>query len=682
MFNSTFLKKVSCLLMVSCLVAQTLIGCGSKDSETTTKYCVAKQIYTATQLSQQVESDIYVEAIEGLSDDFIKGVDISTIIAQENSGVKYYNIDGEEEDIFKILADAGVNYIRVRVWNDPYDSDGNGYGGGNCDAQTAATIGKRAAEYGMKLLVDFHYSDFWADPAKQFAPKAWADKTADEKAELLYEYTKSALETILDAGANVGMVQLGNEINNGMSGETVWKEISKLLAKGIDAVNEVEADYGMDILTAIHLTNVDNLDKIKTITERLGNNGVDYDVCAFSYYSYWHGDYENLTAAMEFVHDTYGKKVMVAEFSWAYTGEDGDGQGNSISTGDETEGTTFSVQEQANIIHDVSELVSNIGEDGLGVFYWEPAWIPVNYIDWSLDNAEELYEANKTAWETYGSGWASSYSSDYDPNDAGVYYGGSSWDNQALFDFNGKALASLYTFAYLNYGSTTDLAVEFIETPEVEVNIGSALELPDTVYVHYNNRDENKELAVTWNEDEVSVIDTNVEGEYTVKGTLDDGTVVSCNITISLFNWVENPSFEDTDYSMYTITSDNSGSYPDYQTKGSDAYTGSVAVHFWDTSDMNFSIEQTVTGLENGTYEFTVMAQGGDIGEDDTFYIYAKVGDEIYTQEFTLAGYANWQTPVLVSIPVTDGEVTVGVSVSATAKAWGTFDDFYLYKVD
>ena len=127
------------------------------------------------------EADIYVEPIEGLPEDFIKGMDISSILVQEASGVVYYNEAGEEQDVFKTLADAGVNYIRVRVWNDPYDKDGNGYGGGNNDAQKAGIIGKRAADYGMKLLVDFHYSDFWADPKKQFAPKEWKHLTFEDK---------------------------------------------------------------------------------------------------------------------------------------------------------------------------------------------------------------------------------------------------------------------------------------------------------------------------------------------------------------------------------------------------------------------------------------------------------------------------------------------------------------------
>ena len=105
-----------------------------------------------------------------LPEGFLFGMDASCVPALEKSGVKYYDFDGSEQDVFKILSDSGIQYIRVRVWNHPFDEDGNGYGGGNCDIENALTIGTRATRYGMKLLVDFHYSDFWADPGKQMPP--------------------------------------------------------------------------------------------------------------------------------------------------------------------------------------------------------------------------------------------------------------------------------------------------------------------------------------------------------------------------------------------------------------------------------------------------------------------------------------------------------------------------------
>ena len=124
---------------------------------------------------------LYVKKVENLPEDFIFGMDVSSVLAEEASGVKYYDFNGNETDLFRLLADNGINYIRVRIWNDPYDADGNGFGGGNCDIRTAVEIGKRAAACGMKLLADFHYSDFWADPGKQMVPRAWAGMDIDAK---------------------------------------------------------------------------------------------------------------------------------------------------------------------------------------------------------------------------------------------------------------------------------------------------------------------------------------------------------------------------------------------------------------------------------------------------------------------------------------------------------------------
>lgn len=122
-----------------------------------------------------------MQPVAYISDDFIRGMDASAVLSVENSGAVYYGYDGKEQDVFETLAQSGVNYIRLRVWNDPYDKNGNGYGGGNNDLTTAMKLGVRAARYGMKVCIDFHYSDFWADPKRQHAPKAWEGMTVDER---------------------------------------------------------------------------------------------------------------------------------------------------------------------------------------------------------------------------------------------------------------------------------------------------------------------------------------------------------------------------------------------------------------------------------------------------------------------------------------------------------------------
>lgn len=396
--------------------------------------------------------EIRVEPIEGLREDFICGVDISSVLAEEESGVVYYNEAGQAQDIFQTLAENGVNYVRVRVWNDPFDENGKGYGGGNCDTAAAAEIGRRAARQQMKLCVNFHYSDFWADPSKQMCPKAWEGMEALEKAEALYAFTVQSLEEILDGGADVGMVQIGNEINNGMAGETDGSARGLLLQAGARAVRDVEKERGQEIRIAVHFTDIADQTGTLALAQKLKEKEIDYDIFAVSYYPFWHGTMENLTDTLQKVNDAYGKDVLVVENSYPYTAGDGDGTANSIGARDVLPEYPASVQGQAEEIRDVCAAVAAVGEAGLGYFYWEPAWIPVNVWEKGAADADETLAANKEAWEEKGAGWASSYASGYDPKDAGKYYGGSSWDNQALFDYYGHPLASLKVFRCLRQG--------------------------------------------------------------------------------------------------------------------------------------------------------------------------------------------------------------------------------------
>jgi len=645
------------------------------------------------------EADVYVEPIADLPEDFIRGVDISSVLAEEKSGVVYYNEEGEAQDLFQTLAQNGVNYIRVRVWNDPFDENGNGYGGGNNDAEAAAEIGARAAKYGMRLCVDFHYSDFWADPNKQQCPKAWEDMAIEDKSEALYQFTKESLSEIIDAGAVVGMVQIGNEINHGMSGETDWTKRRQLMQAGSKAVREIAQETGQDIRIAVHFTDVSDKNGTLGIAQKLLEKEIDYDIFAVSYYPFWHGSMENLTEVLQEISEKYGKKVMVAETSYPYTTGDGDGSANSIDEDSLIPEYAASEQGQTNVVRDVCAAVADVGDAGLGVFYWEPAWIPVGVYEEGTADAAAVLSANQGSWEKNGSGWASSYAAAYDPEDAGVYYGGSSWDNQALFDHEGHPLESLKVFKYLHCGTIVEQTVESIQTVEINVPLDAKIVMPETVDVVYNDRSI-VEIPVIWDKAQVEAIDTSVSGEYEVNGvlgTLTDSTAdtalsasvteylekeqFTAKISVNRQNLVENSSFEEEDISMWLITEDG-GSMTDFQDKESDAHSGVMSLHFYSTSEVSFTVEQTITGLAPGTYEFGLYLQGGDAGDSAEMYIYADNGNERLTAETGVTGWCNWQEPVLSDITVgEDGTLTVGASISCAAKGWGTLDDFYLYQI-
>lgn len=637
----------------------------------------ANKLYPLPDSAQ--DAGIYVEPIPGISDEFIRGMDVSSVLVEENSGVKYYGFDGKEQDVFKTFAEAGVNYARIRVWNDPYDENGNGYGGGNNDVDTAIALGKRATENGMKVCIDFHYSDFWADPKKQIVPKAWADMTLEEKSSALYDFTKESLKKMLDAGLDIGIVQVGNETNNGMSGESLIPNVAQLMNAGSRAIREVSEEYGKDIRVALHYTDAHDASKIESIIYKLSTFQVDYDIFALSYYPYWHGTAENIRNLMTNIREKYGKDVMIAETSYCYTTEDSDGCGNSVDASDLLPEYGATVQSQSAALRDVCDTANSAG--ALGVFYWEGAWITVNSEGGATAD-------NSAIWEKYGSGWASSYSADYDPEDAGKYYGGCSWDNQALFAPDGTPLESINTYKWLKYGTNAAPAVDMVNSPSVTINLNTKIELPEKVDVVYNNRSLNTSLTAVWDEAQINGIDTSKPGEHVISGTVTDETGssydVSCTVKVEMMNYVKNPGFEDADTSMWDVVYEGDKNPTDFQEKGPDAHTGTYSFHFWDEKDMDFTITQSFTDLEPGTYELKAYFQGGDINDDADMYLFTadSSGSQTDSAGFKADGYANWQEPSISNIKVTDGTLTIGIHISCNAKGWGTMDDFTLNKID
>lgn len=425
----------------------------------------------------------------------IRGVDISSYFSLINSGVEFCDYNGnklDDSEFFALLRKNSVNYIRVRVWNNPYDADGNGYGGGNCDLENAVKIGRLAAENNIKLLVDFHLSDFWTDPSQQRAPKDWQKLSLSQKQSAVYDYVKSSLSTLIENGADIGMVQIGNEINSGMCGETNQKNIAQLLKSGFSAVNDTDSK----ILRAVHYTDPQK-NAFDWFAGNLKSCGVDYDVFASSYYPYWHGSAENLTKQLKGIADKYGKYVMVAETAYPFTKEDSDFHANNINGYESTLEYPVSVEGQKNAVADVFNAVAKVGDKGLGVFYWEPAWITVG---------TESYEKNFALWEKYGSGWESTFAAEY-CEDKAYYHGGSSWDNQALFDKFGKPLDSLRVFADFD-GITHDIG---------DVNLNGRITIDDTTLLQKFLAD-NTQL----NDEQLIVSDTNYDG----KVNIDDATLI------------------------------------------------------------------------------------------------------------------------------------------------------------
>ena len=637
--------------------------------------CACKgEIMNVIPSSKLEGNELYVEKVESLPDDFILGMDASSVLAEEASGVKYYNFEGAEQDVFRTLAESGVTHIRVRVWNDPYDADGNGYGGGNCDIDTAVEIGKRATKYGMKLIVDFHYSDFWADPGKQMEPKAWKGMAIEDKTEALYKFTKDSLNKLKRAHVDVGMVQIGNETNKFLCGETTWFNIQYLFSAGSKAVREVFPDA----LVAIHFANPEKAGSYIDYAWRLDYYNVDYDVFASSYYPYWHGTLENLHEVLSEVAETYGKKVMVMETSYAYTAEDTDFSGNTISSGGAVaKDYPYTVQGQANSVRNVIDTVAHT-TNGIGVVYWEGTWISVGTSSW---------EENSAIWEKYGSGWASSYSAGYDPNDAGKYYGGCAVDNQALFDPQGKPLASLQVFNLVRYGNEVPIVPDAIEDTNLFIDLNDEIVLPETVNAVMNDGS-TAPVEVTWEAGNALLEKMHTGGVETYEirgkaGNLDAFAYVS----MIEYNFLENYSFETGDLTGWTLTELGSADELYVENKATDSLTGAFHMHFWSAkqNSVEFTLEQTPPSLRPGKYKYLISIMGGDAGETE-IYAYVKLDGEIVeTAPMKITCYGEWDTANIPLIEVKDGKtLTVGIYVKCAGEgsgAWGKIDDALLNSV-
>ncbi len=612
-----------------------------------------------------IDAGIVVDKVDGLRTDFINGVDVSSVLALEASGVIFRDDAGTPADLFAVLAEHGVTDVRVRVWNDPHDSDGRSYGGGTTDAAHATEIGKRATDAGLRVLVDFHYSDFWADPAKQRAPKAWEDMSNDERASAAGEYTRQTLTIMRDAGVDVRMVQVGNETNNGVAGVTAWDGMAAIFSAGSAAVRDVYPDA----LVAVHFANPEQEGTYARYASILDNFDVDYDVFASSYYPFWHGTTENLTAVLSDIARSYDKQVIVAETSWVRTLNDGDGSPNVVGTADLATAYPVSVQGQATAVRDVIQAVVDVGDAGIGVYYWEPAWLPVG-------TADDL-AANTVLWERDGSGWATSFAGEYDP-DAANEWGGSGWDNQSLFAADGTPLESLNIFEYARRGATAPLAVTTIDAPVLDIQQGESIELPATVTVHYNDGT-TADAAVTW---EGGAPTSDALGEYTVAGTVGDGAGVNATITVRAPNDLLNAGFEEDDLSMWSFESDAATfSVVDDNVP---AAIGERVFNFWDSADYSISVAQTVEGLAPGTYVASVSVHGGPADTPTAkIQLVATTAAGEWSAPLALNGWQEWDKVSVPGILVgEDGVATIAVTGTFGGEDWGFIDGFELHPED
>ncbi|MBN1230924.1 MAG: glycosyl hydrolase 53 family protein [Anaerolineales bacterium] len=340
---------------------------------------------------------------------FIKGLDASYVTKVEELGGIYKYPDGTPGDFFKILADHGVSLARFRVWNNPE----NQY----CNQDDVLTLSRRAKTEGLQTMIDFHYSDYWADPSKQNKPAAWEEFAFPMLRTEVYQYTVDVLSKLIEADAPPDIVQIGNEITHGilwpdgkidlddkgLSSPEQWDKFTQLIKSGSDAVKEVCPNTKLMVQIASG-----DKQEIHWLLKNLVDRGVSIDLVGISFYHNWHGDFLNLAGILEMIVNDYQKQVVIAETSYPFTLDALDQTENVIGTESELmEGYNATVEGQLSFLEKVFQTILETPYNlGKGVIYWGGEWIAVN------------------------------------PEDED----GSTWENQALFDFSGKALPSLESY--------------------------------------------------------------------------------------------------------------------------------------------------------------------------------------------------------------------------------------------
>lgn len=361
---------------------------------------------------------------------FIKGADISTLLEAEQHGAKFYNQNGQQQDAIAILKANGVNTVRLRLWVDPQDADGNTYGGGSNNLENTIALAKRVKAQGLKLLLDFHYSDFWTDPGKQFKPKAWEKMDYPQLKTAIHDYTRDTIARFKKEGVLPDMVQIGNEINGGMlwpegkswgQGGGEFDRLAGLLTASIGGLKENLTD-GEQVKVMLHLAEGTKNDTFRWWFDEITRRNVPFDIIGLSMYTYWNGPISALKANMDDISKRYNKDVIVVEAAYGYTLDNCDNAENSFQAKEEKDGGyPGTVQGQYDYIHDLMQAVIDVPDHrGKGIFYWEPTWIAVPGTTW----------ATKAGMKYIHDEWKE----------------GNARENQALFDCQGKVLPSITVF--------------------------------------------------------------------------------------------------------------------------------------------------------------------------------------------------------------------------------------------
>lgn len=301
---------------------------------------------------------------------FIRGADISSYPELLDKGFRFFDYEGNPVDLLDFAKEQGINYGRLRLWNEPARiPEAEGY----CDLEHTKWMAKELVRRGMGFMLDFHYSDWWADPGHQEMPRAWKELSEEELVRAVYSFTRETLEELDQNGTYPDSVQIGNEIRCGMlwpAGKVSnWPVLARLINAGIRAVRDTQK--GRDTKVVIHLDQGGRYHYLEEwFDTALRYDVTDFDIIALSYYPFWHGTFHDIKNSMERLVDRYHKPVVLAEIAHAFRKSSGNlfGEQQELNAG-----FPANPQAQRKVLELIMSITANVKNGmGLGVFYWEP----------------------------------------------------------------------------------------------------------------------------------------------------------------------------------------------------------------------------------------------------------------------------------------------------------------------
>ncbi|OGE58180.1 hypothetical protein PENARI_c001G05116 [Penicillium arizonense] len=300
----------------------------------------------------------------------IHGADISSLLVEEGSGISYKNAAGTTGKLEAIVKAAGVNSIRQRVWVNPSD--------GSYDLDYNVKLAKRVQAQGMTTYLDLHYSDTWADPSHQTTPSGWSTTDIDTLAWQVYNYTLEVCNTFAANDLDVAIVSIGNEIRSGLlwplGTTSSYSNIARILHSGAWGVKDSDLTTTPKIM--IHLDNGWSwsdqsyfYNKVLASGSALASS--DFDYIGVSYYPFYSASatLASLKTSLANLYSTYGKQTIVVETNWPYACPS-----PAYSFPSDLKDIPFSVAGQQTFLQRLAAVVSGVS-GGLGIYYWEPAWV-------------------------------------------------------------------------------------------------------------------------------------------------------------------------------------------------------------------------------------------------------------------------------------------------------------------